>query len=82
MTLLLPADRLLPVHPHKLLQQLLFGLHVGGIPDDAVYESQTLMLLPVHPHKLLQQLLLGLHVGGIPDDAIDGADADATAGAS
>lgn len=27
---------LLPVHPHELLHQLLFGLHVSGIPDDAV----------------------------------------------
>ncbi len=27
---------LLPVHQHKLVHQLLFGLHMGGIPDDAI----------------------------------------------
>lgn len=46
---------LLPVHPHKLLHQLLFGFHyMEGIPEDAVHIELTLMpvLLPVHPHEL------------------------------
>ena len=30
---------LLPVHQHKLVHQLLFGLHVGGIPEDAVHKA-------------------------------------------
>ena len=65
---------LLPVHPDELIQQPILGLHVGGIPEDAVQKAQTLMpvLLPVHPHKLFHQLLFGFHVGGIPDDAVDG----------
>lgn len=28
--------QLLPVHPHEFFHQLIFGLHMGGIPDDAV----------------------------------------------
>ncbi len=64
---------LLPVHQHKLVHQLLFGLHhMDRIPEDTVSESKTLMpvLLPVHQHKLVHQLLFGLHVGGIPEDAV------------
>jgi hypothetical protein len=32
---------LLPVHPHKLFHQLIFGLHMSGIPDDAVDRADT-----------------------------------------
>ncbi len=47
---------LLPVHPHELIQQLILGFHVGGIPEDAVQKAQTLMpvLLPVHPDEFVQ----------------------------
>ncbi len=35
---------LLPVHPHKLLHQLIFGFHLmDGIPEDAVHGAQTLI---------------------------------------
>jgi hypothetical protein len=69
---------LLPVHPHKLLHQLIVGFHMGGIPEDAVHVEQALMpeLLPVHPHKLLHQLIFRFHMSGIPDDAVDRADTD------
>lgn len=36
-----PFFVLLPVHPHKLLHQLIFGLHMSGIPDDAVDRADT-----------------------------------------
>ncbi|WP_433961141.1 hypothetical protein [Aeromonas hydrophila] len=48
------TDVLLPVHPYELFHQLIFGLHMSGIPEDAVHVEQTLMpmLLPVHSHEL------------------------------
>jgi len=61
------------VHPHELFHQLIVGLHVGGIPEDAVHVEQTLMpmLLPVHPYELLHQLIFGFHrMEGIPEDAV------------
>jgi len=67
---------LLPVHPHELLYQLIFGFHpMDGIPEDAVHGAQTLMqvlqLLPVHPHELLHPLIFGFQpMDGIPEDAV------------
>ena len=66
------VHQLLPVHPHKLLHQLIFGLHMGGIPEDAVHVEQMLMpeLLPVHPDELFHQLIVGFHMGVNPEDAV------------
>ncbi len=41
---LMQVLQLLPVHPHELLYQLIFGFHpMDGIPEDAVPVEQTLM---------------------------------------
>ncbi|WP_410488279.1 hypothetical protein [Aeromonas caviae] len=41
---LMQVLQLLPVHPHELFHQLIFGFHpMDGIPEDAVHGAQTLM---------------------------------------